>query len=192
VRLVVEVDGREVERTLLIGESAPGGYYASVDRDPGVFVAARGIDRVLRTWLLDRSIFAADRASIVELSLDAQQGGKIALKRIAGQLTLQKQKGSAEFDASRIDELLEAVEALRPDAAVHLGAALPGEGLKRPILTVVIRRQSPANVGMPPIRFSVGSRDSFQDASIYYARHGSVNATYALPREQVQRILDLF
>jgi hypothetical protein len=192
VRLVVEVDGREVERTLLIGESAPGGYYASVDRDPGVFVAARGIDRVLRTWLLDRSIFAADRASIVELSLDAQQGGKIALKRIAGQLTLQKQKGSAEFDASRIDELLEAIEALRPDAAVHLGAALPGEGLKRPILTVVIRRQSPANVGMPPIRFSVGSRDSFQDASIYYARHGSVNATYALPREQVQRILDLF
>jgi hypothetical protein len=192
VHLVVEVEGREVERTLLIGESAPGGYYASVDRDPGVFVVARGIDRVLRTWLLDRSVFAADRASIVELTLDAQQSGKVVLKRIAGQLTLQKQKGSAELDASRIDELLEAIEALRPDAAVHLGPALPGEGLKRPILTAVIRRQSPANVGMPPIRFSVGSRDSFQDASIYYARHGSVNATYALPREQVQRLLDLF
>jgi uncharacterized protein DUF4340 len=192
VRLVVDVEGREVERTLLIGESAPGGYYASVDRDPGVFVTARGIERVLRTWLLDRSVFAADRASIVELTLDAQKSGKIVLKRIAGQLTLQKQKGSAEFDASRIDELLEAIEALRPDAAVHLGAALPGEGLKRPILTAVIRRQSPANVGMPPIRFSVGSRDSWEDASIYYARHGSVNATYALPREQVQRLLDLF
>jgi hypothetical protein len=45
---------------------------------------------------------------------------------------------------------------------------------------------------MPPIRFSVGSRDVVQDASVFYARHASVNATYALPRAQVQRLLDLF
>ena len=45
---------------------------------------------------------------------------------------------------------------------------------------------------MPPIRFSVGSRDSFRDASIFYARESSVNATFALPRAQVQRLLDLF
>jgi hypothetical protein len=38
----------------------------------------------------------------------------------------------------------------------------------------------------------VGTRDSFRDASIYYARIGSINATFALPREQVQRLLDLF
>jgi hypothetical protein len=55
----------------------------------------------------------------------------------------------------------------------------------------MIRRQSPENVGIPPIRFSIGSRDSFRDASIHYARVASVNATFALPREQVQRLLDL-
>jgi len=66
------------------------------------------------------------------------------------------------------------------------------KGWTTPILSVYIRRQAPANVGMPPIRFNVGSRDSFQDASIYYARHASVNATYALPRQQVERLLDLF
>jgi uncharacterized protein DUF4340 len=190
VHFSVQVDGRDIERTLTLGASAPGGYYASVDRDPGVFVVERSIDRTLATWLLDRSVFSAERDSVVELSLDAEQRGRVVLRRVAGQLTVQK--GSVDFDPSRIDALLDSIETLRPEAAVHLGAALPGEGLRRPILTGIIKRQSPANVGMPPIRFSVGSRDSFQDASIYYARQGSVNATYALPRQQVQRLLDLF
>jgi hypothetical protein len=190
VHFFVQVDGRDIERTLTVGASAPGGYYASVDRDPGVFVVERSIDRVLGTWLLDRSVFSAERDSVVELTLNAEQRGRVILRRVAGQLTVQK--GSLDFDPSRIEALLDTIETLRPEAAVHVGAALPGEGLRRPLLTGIIKRQSPANVGMPPIRFSVGSRDSFQDASIYYARQGSVNATYALPRQQVQRLLDLF
>src|SRR5690606_39038539 len=115
--------------------------------------------------------------------------GSLRLKRVAGQLTLQE--APSGFDPSRVDELLDAIESLRAEAAVHLGSATAGEGLRRPILTGTIRRQSPENVGMPPIRFSIGSRDSFRDASIYYARVASINATYALPREQVQRLLDL-
>ena len=115
--------------------------------------------------------------------------GSLRLKRVAGQLTLQE--APSGFDPSRVDELLDAIESLRAEAAVHLGPATAGEGLRRPILTGTIRRQSPENVGMPPIRFSIGSRDSFRDASIYYARVASINATYALPREQVQRLLDL-
>jgi hypothetical protein len=190
VKLSVEVDGKPIERSLLLGRAAAGGFYASVDRDPGVFVAPRALDRTLSTLPLDRAVFSADRASIVELQLTAQDRGKVFLKRVAGQLTIQK--GSSSFDPERIDELLEIIETLRPEAAVHTGVAGPGEGLRKPILTGYIRRQAPENVGMPPIRFSVGSRDVFQDASIFYARHASVNATYALPRSQVQRLLDLF
>ncbi|MEO8184343.1 MAG: DUF4340 domain-containing protein, partial [Deltaproteobacteria bacterium] len=190
VKLCVELEGRVVERTLLLGRAAPGGFYASVDRDPGVFVAPRGIERTLSSLPLDRAVFSADRSSIVELQLITPDRGKLLLKRVAGQLSLQK--GSASFDLERLDDLLDAIETLRPEAAVHTGIAGPGEGLRRPILSVYIRRQAPENVGMPPIRFSVGSRDVFQDASIYYARHASVNATYALPRSQVQRLLDLF
>lgn len=189
VRLLVEVDGNEVERTLTIGARSAGGYYASVDRDPGVFVAPRSIDRALGTWLLDRAVFSAERDSIVELSLEGEGLGKVLLKRVAGQLTVQE--APSGFDASRVDELLDVVESLRTEAAVHLGPAAASEGLRRPLLTGLIRRQSPENVGMPPIRFSVGSRDSFRDASIYYARVGNINATYALPRAQVQRLLDL-
>jgi hypothetical protein len=135
-------------------------------------------------------VFAAQRDSIEELTLTAEGRGSITLRRVAGQLTLEK--GSEPLDALRIDELLETVEALRPEVAVHPGAATPGEGLRKPVLTGFIRRQSPENVGMPPIRFSIGSRDSLRGASIFYARHASVNATYAMPREQVQRLLDLF
>lgn len=191
VRLQVEVDGRAIERTLLLGRAGPGGYYASVDRDPGVFVAPRALDRALGSLPLDRSVFSADRASIVEIALTHADRGKILLKRVAGELSVQKGTSSS-FDPERIDELLDAIETLRPEAAVHTGPATPGEGLRKPLLTVYVRRQSPESVGMPPIRFSVGSRDVFQDASIFYARHASVNATYALPRAQVQRLLDLF
>jgi hypothetical protein len=190
VRLVVEADGREIERTLSIGSRAPGGYHASVDRDPGVFVAPRALARVLDTWLLDRAVFRADRDSIAELSLEAEGLGGVLLRRVAGELTLQK--APSGFDSARVDELLDVIESLRTESAVHLGPATPSEGLRRPILTGMIRRQSPENVGIPPIRFSVGSRDSFRDASIFYARIGSQNVTYALPREQVQRLLDLF
>jgi hypothetical protein len=190
IRLAVEVDGQPIERTLLLGGRAPGGYYASVDRDPGVFVAPRAIERVLGTWLLDRAVFRADRESIVELSLDAEGLGSVQLRRVAGELVLQK--GPSGFDPARITELLDAIESLRTEAAVHLGPATAIEGMRRPVLTGTIKRQSPENLGVPLIRFSVGSRDSFRDASIFYARIGGLNATYALPREQVQRVLDLF
>jgi hypothetical protein len=190
VRLVLQVEGQDVERSLSIGARAPGGYYASVDRDPGVFVAPRSLDRALDTWLIDRAAFSAEPASVVELNIEAPGLGSVHLRRVGGELTLQK--GSAGFDPSRIGELLEAIESLRPEAAVHLGPPVASEGLRRPVLTAVIRRQSLENVGMPPIRFSVGSRDSFRDASIFYARESSVNATFALPRAQVQSLLDLF
>jgi hypothetical protein len=190
VKFTVEVDDRTIERTLLLGRSAPGGFYASVDRDPGVFVAPRALERTLSNLPLNRGIFSADRGSIAELQLTAGDRGKLLFKRVGGQLVLQK--GSSNFDPGRLDDLLDTIETLRPDAAVHTGAAGPGEGLRKPTLSVYIRRQAPENVGMPPIRFTVGSRDVYQDASIYYARHASVNATYALPRSQVQRLLDLF
>jgi hypothetical protein len=190
VRLSVEVDGQQIERTLLIGSRAPGGYHASVDRDPGVFVAPRALERTLGTLLFDRAVFRADRDSIAELSLDAEGLGSLQLRRVAGELLLQK--GPPGFDAERVDQLLDAIESLRTEAAVHTGPATASEGLRRPILSGMIRRQSPENVGVPPIRFSIGSRDSFRDASIFYARVSASNATYALPREQVQRLLDLF
>ncbi|HVZ31380.1 MAG TPA: DUF4340 domain-containing protein, partial [Polyangiaceae bacterium] len=190
VRFDVEVDGQPISRTLTLGRSAPGGFYASVDRDPGVFVAPRSVDRALGMLLLDRSLFSADRNAIVELNIAAGDRAHLSLKRVAGELTVQK--GSSAFDPARIDELLDAVSSLRPEAAVHVGPPGPGEGLRKPVLTVFIRRLSPASVGLPPIRFSVGSRDSFDDASIYYARPATGNATYALPRAQVERILDLF
>jgi hypothetical protein len=191
VKFTVEVEDRTVERTLLLGRAAPGGFYASVDRDPGVFVAPRALERTLSNLPINRGVFAAERGSIVELQLTTGDNrGKLFFKRVGGQLVLQK--GSTNFDMARLDDLLDTIETLRPDAVVHTGAAGPGEGLRKPTLTVYIRRQAPESVGMPPIRFNIGSRDVYQDASIYYARHASVNATYALPRSQVQRLLDLF
>lgn len=190
IKLTVEVDGQQRQHALAFGRSAAGGIYASVESEPGVFIAPRSALRAATTWLIARSGFSAEREAIVELSIQVKDRGAVVLRRIAGELTLQK--GSRNFDPARLDELLDAIEALRPEAAVHIGRAARGEGLRRPLLSVTIKRRSPENVGMPPIRFSVGARDSYRDASIYYARLANVNATFALPRDQVQRLLDLF
>jgi hypothetical protein len=188
VRLVVDVDGREVERTLSLGQRTSGGFYARVDRDPGVFIAPPALERALGTWLIDRSLFSVRRGEIERVLLDAGVRGRLTLARVAGQLVSEGEPG---LDSERIEELLDTLEGLRPEAAVHLGPARRGEGLDQPLLRVRIERAA-APGPMPPVSFVIGSRDSFNAASIYYARTNTADATFALPREQVQALLDLF
>jgi uncharacterized protein DUF4340 len=188
VRLEVDVDGRAVERTLTLGQRTAGGFFASVDRDPGVFIAPPALERTLGTWLIDRSLFGVTRGELDRVVLDAGPRGRLTLARAAGQLS---SEGSPTLDPPRIEQLLDVLETLRPEAAVHLGPARRGEGLEHPSLTVRLER-SAAPGPLPPLSFSIGSRDSFHGASIYYARTSAADATFALPRDQVQTLLDLF
>jgi hypothetical protein len=161
-----------------------------VDRDPGVFVAPRSLERAIGTWLLSRGGFSVSPEHLVELTLVAPGRGRVVVRRVAGELAVQK--GTQGFDAARLEELLAALEGLRPDAALHLGAPAPGEGFRRPTLTAVIRTRSQQKVGLSTRSLSIGSRDSVLGSSVYYARSGAANASYALPSHQVRRLLELF
>ncbi len=190
VTLELEVDGRELTRTLRIGDAAPGGYYASVDRNPGLFILPRRVWRVLDTWLIDRGVFRAEAESIHEISIDVRKRGKLLVRRVGGVLTVLKSPET--FDPDALPDLVHALEDMHPEAAVHLGKPARGEGLRRPPVSVKVRRRSEKNVGMSALSYTIGSRDSFDGASVYYARRSGVNAVYALPRMQVQALLDLF
>lgn len=188
VRLEVDIDGRSVERTLTLGRRTAGGFYASVDRDPGVFIAPLALERTLDTWLIDRSLFAARRSELERVVLETRGRERLVVARVAGALV---SEGESSLDPGRIEELVDSLETLRPEAAVHLGPARRGEGLDQPVLTVRVERSSPSGP-LPALGFVVGSRDTFQGATVFYARAGGADATFALPREQVQRLLDLF
>jgi uncharacterized protein DUF4340 len=189
-QLVLEVDGKELTRSLRLGQRTEGGFYAAVDRDPGVFVAPSALERSLSTWLLDRSLFSVRRAQLERVTLESAQHGRLRAERAGGELAW---AGDARGrDPAGLEELLDALESLRPEAAVHLGAPRAGEGLERPLLTCRIERTATAGTGQDVVSFSVGSRDSFRDASIYYARSSAADAVYALPRAQVQRLFDVF
>jgi hypothetical protein len=188
VRLEVDIDGRRVERTLTLGRRTAGGFYASVDRDPGVFIAPLALERTLDTWLIDRSLFAARRSELERVLIETSARQRLVLARVAGALV---SEGDPSLDPGRIEELVDTLETLRPEAAVHLGPARRGEGFEQPLLTVRVERSSSSGP-LPPLSFSVGSRDAFHGAAIYYGRVTGTEATFALPRDQVQRLLDLF
>ncbi|HEU4538006.1 MAG TPA: hypothetical protein VFS00_27990, partial [Polyangiaceae bacterium] len=59
-------------------------------------------------------------------------------------------------------------------------------GLARPRLTITAR---PKGSG-PPRRIVVGAGDEHRGASIFYARHEGVDATFALPAARVRALLD--
>ena len=61
----------------------------------------------------------------------------------------------------------------------------PGEGLDRPSLEVLVNRTSG-----DPVTLTFGAGDTFQGASVVYARRAGVEATYAVPRSKVRRLLD--
>ncbi|MET0411747.1 MAG: hypothetical protein ABW217_10655, partial [Polyangiaceae bacterium] len=100
-------------------------------------------------------------------------------------------EGDTSLDPGRIEDLVDTLETLRPEAAVHLGPARRGEGLEQPVLSVRVER-SALSGPLPPLSFVVGSRDAFHGATVFYARVSGADATFALPRDQVQRLLDLF
>lgn len=192
-RLTAELEivreGRTIVRTLHIGQRAPGGFYAKVDRDPGVFVAPAALERALSTWLVDRSVFAVALRDVRRVVLDAGARGRLELVQSPGGLV--SEVGSRALEPSEIDAVAEVLEGLRPERAVHLGAPRRGDGLQAPELVVRVEQEA-GRGDASTLVWRVGGRDTLDGASIYYARSSAADATYALPRAPVQRLLDLF
>lgn len=184
------------QAALTIGERSPdGGYYARVASEPAVFTVSRSMVDTLTTLLLDRSPFMLQPEDVRRLTLLTSQYG-VALRRL-GQSFVQtpltaSHAGRAEIKLSpgQIEALVDALSFVRPEAAVAMGAGTSRAaqdrryGFDRPLLRVL----SSDGTG-----WVVGAGDIYRDVSIYYARliGGADDAVFALPRQSVQRILDV-
>ncbi len=92
---------------------------------------------------------------------------------------------SGSFPQDRVPELLEALGNLRPDAALHSGAALPGEGFSSPSL----RLQLVPRLGAPQT-VSFGAGDSWRSTSIFYVRVSGIDATFVIAQSKVRALSD--
>jgi hypothetical protein len=163
-----------------------GGFFARWEGDaPGWFVLPTEIGRALQTAPISRFAVSVDIANVSRLALRGQ-GISHTLERRAGELM--SVEGSLTRDA--VVELEQALSALRPVAALHIGPALPNEGFEAPELVLEGVTHTPGREDEPfTLRF--GRIGSHLGQTVQYARADGVNATFIIDRSDVQHVLDL-
>lgn len=171
---------------LRLGKRGPGGWYASLDDRAGVFLLARSTVERFQRLLLDLSPFIVTADAISTVSLE-REGHKVEL--IASGDKYVQPTTQVPLGTDALDELTEALASLRAESAIHLGAARAEEGFKEPRLTVEIRWREEASKGRCT-RWSIGASDAWQGTAIYYARADCINATFAIARSRLDRVLD--
>ena len=178
-------DAGEKTRTLVIGAATRGGYYARFEDDPAVFVLDRESVEKIELLFVDRGAFLVDPASITRLELESD-GERVVLAERNGALA---PLSPSELSPALIQGVLDALGALRADAALHTGAARPEEGFAKPRLSVRVERKPGAG---KPVAFTLGASDEHQGVSVLYARVKGVDATFVIAKTKLRPLLDLF
>lgn len=163
LRVALTLSGAGPERELTIGAPAPGGYFARLSPDPGVFVLPGAAFSDLAVLLVDRSLSPFAESDLARAEIKA---GKGRAKPLGG-------------------ELLKSVSSLRAEQAVHLGPRRPSEGLEAPQLELSLTDRNGKTV-----KVTVGACDTLNDAAVCYARREGVDATFALSRRLVAELRD--
>jgi hypothetical protein len=185
-------DGGVRSARLVVGRSTPGGYFAKLDGDPSVFVIERSVADRLGTLLVDRSVFMGDEKTLARVTITAN-GVSRTLERKRDELV---PAASSGIDPSVAARLIEALGALRAEAALHTGPARPHEGFGKPALEV---RYEPVPGLGKPRSFRVGASAVASGAptegarqAARYARAEGVEATFAVADAKLKVLFDLF
>jgi hypothetical protein len=180
-----DAGGGVSERTLLVGGAAPGGYYARFGDDQGVFLLERAVVERLETLFVDRSAPMADPETLARVRL--LRGGKtLLLERRGGALHA---VGATSVDTNVLTPALEALAALRAEAAVHTGKARPSEGLAAPALEVTVEPSPGLGAAR---RLRLGAQEVYRGLPVRYARVEGIDATFVIAESKVRPLLDLF
>jgi len=146
-----------------------------------VFVLSRSVKDTCDTLLINRSVFATSPDAFNAITL-AAHGRTLNLERRGEQLTAVP---AGSFPQERVQDLLEALSNLRPDAAIHIGPALYTEGLAKPSLTL---RLTPKLGTTQTVTFGAG--DSWRETSVFYVRVSGFDATYVMAQSKVRALSD--
>lgn len=179
----VEVDlGGEAGRASLVitfgREAENGAYYARTSDGPAVFLAPRALREGATTWLIDRNVFRADRASVE----------RIVLSRGASRVVLGGGREQDDGGSNATSRVLGTLQTLRPDAVIHLGEPLPNEGFREPTLDV--RVSLAGDGGRRELHLILGNTALVNRERLVYARVSGIDATYGIARDRVTALVD--
>jgi len=174
-------DGSQTEHHLRFGDETALGVLATLEDDGPVFVLSRSVRDTCQLPLLNRAVIVTGSDALDAITLEAH-GRSLRLVR-KGERLLVTPPGS--FPQERVPELLEALSNLRPEAALHSGAALAAEGFSAPSLVLQLApRKGPAQT------VSFGAGDSWRSTSIFYVRVSGVDATFVIAQSKVRALSD--
>ena len=190
VEAVFEVreDGGAKTLKLLLGNEVPGGTYARFEPDGGVFVLPRAVETTLRQLVIDRSCFMVEpnEARAIEL----QAGNRKAKLVVRGEdWDAEADAGVALAEATRA-RVRRALTELVAAGVVHTGAAVQSEGFDKPSLRILVKRVAGNGARSTDLRMSIGRRDAWQSANVYYGRREGIDATFAIAASKVQPLID--
>lgn len=174
-------EGAKVEHQLRFGDETALGVFASLSDDGPVFILSRSVRDTCQLSLLNRTLFPTSSDAFNAITLEAH-GRSLRLVRQGERLTVTP---VGSFPQDRVPELLEALADLRPEAALHSGAALPGEGFSTPSLRLVLTPRQGA-----PQTVSFGAGDSWRSTSVFYMRVSGVEATFVMAQAKVRALRD--
>jgi hypothetical protein len=179
-------DGGVNERVISIGTPTAGGAFAALKGDPGVFVLPRRTLESLDTLLIDRSTFVvgADEARRVTLSAG---NAKLELIKQGNRMVA---SGGAELSEAAVQRIVDALGAMKPEAAIAIGPAKAEYGFDKPELLVRVEREPGLGERSKPLVYRVGAGDSWQKLSVHYARAEGVDATFVITRSKVRELVD--
>ncbi|HEY5374624.1 MAG TPA: DUF4340 domain-containing protein [Polyangiaceae bacterium] len=171
----------KLEQYLRFGNETALGVFATLGDNGPVFVLPRSVRDTCDTLLITRSLFPTNADTFSAITLEAH-GRTLHLQRDGEELT---PVPAGSFPPDKVPALLEALDNLRPDAAIHTGPALPAEGLAKPSL---ILRLTPKRGAMQTVTFGAG--DSFRESAVFYLRVSGVDATYVMAQSKVRALSD--
>ncbi len=171
----------KLEQYLRFGDETALGVFASLGDNGPVFALPRSVKDTCDTLLINRSLFSTSPDTFSAITLEAH-GRTLHLERHGEQLTALP---AGAFPQDKVQDLLEALSNLHPDAAIHTGAALAAEGLAKPSLTL---RLTPKVGATQTVTFGAG--DSWRGTSVFYLRVSGFDATYAMAQSKVRALSD--
>lgn len=174
-----------LQRILRVGHRTRDGFFAAVDRYPGVFVLGREVVQLLSQQWVSRHLFSLDEPKWAWVRLEA--GG-----RVGGTVELSRQPygwaiASGDLRPELAPQLVQALTGIVAEQIVRSGVPLRSEGRAQPLLRV--------SAGSRPesteLRWFVGARDALSGVSIHYAWRSDRAEVYAVSRARVRRLLAL-
>lgn len=162
--------------------AAEGGFYATRGGDPAVFTLRAATVERLETLLISRSMLMVDQSEVTALQL-ITPSRRVELSRLG--VDLVQVGGDEQLPPERLENLLDALSLIRPEAAIALDASDEKYGFDRPVLEVAVH-QGPKRT----LHWVVGARDLYRDMSVYYVKLKGERAVFAVPRQHLHGVLE--